>query len=221
MGLIAKATGGGADREPIPEGVYRAVCYAVYDLGTHETSFEGHVKDVRRVMIAWELPDERMDWEKDGETVDAACVISAKYTLSLHKKAKLRGVLECWRGQAFTDEELAGFDVTKLLGACCQVQVVHSTSKDGSRTYANVAAVIALPKGTKKFKAENAHRFFSFDDDANCVLDDTIPEWVQGIIKDSGEWKALEAGADPATTDAADETGGNTTDVTEEDNLPF
>jgi hypothetical protein len=73
---------------------------------------------------------------------------SKKYTASLNEKATLRHDLESWRGRAFTQEELKGFDLEKVIGVNAQVMVMHNT-KDG-KTYANVATVTPLGKGQAK-----------------------------------------------------------------------
>ena len=52
-------------------------------------------------------------------------LISRRYSLSLHEKSSLRRDLESWRGRAFTQEELRGFDLEVLIGVGCLVSVVH------------------------------------------------------------------------------------------------
>lgn len=69
------------------------------------------------------------------------------YTASLHEKSNLHKDLKAWRGRPFTAEELAGFDLEKVLGAPCQVLVQH-TEKDGS-VWANVAAVMKAAPGPR------------------------------------------------------------------------
>ena len=67
----------------------------------------------------------------------------SRYTLSLHENAALRRDLQSWRGRAFTETELAGFDLKTVLGVPCMITLVHSP--DGK--YANIQAVAGLPKG--------------------------------------------------------------------------
>ena len=211
MGLTAKATGNSI--EPMPEGVVIAACFAIYDLGTHFDETWGKRK--HEVMFMWEVPEHRYQAEKDGAKVDLPRTISNTYTLSLHAKAGLRKMLENWRGKAFTDEEIKGFDVSKVLGASCQLQIVHKKSADGTKTYGNIGAIMALPKGVAKLKLENPLKFFSFEDASE--LDDSIPEWVQAKIVESDEWKAQEAAKRGESR--ADETRAAT--ATNDDGLPF
>ena len=122
---------------PMPEGVYTAVCYSVVDVG-HQYS-EKYEKDSHKVVVSWEIPEQRVDVERDGKKLNLPRVISKRYTLSLGDKAILRKDLEAWRGKAFTGPELGGFALEKLIGAACQLQVIH-TQKD-SKTYANVGGL--------------------------------------------------------------------------------
>lgn len=183
MGLTAKHTGG-ANFDPVSEGLHHAVCYALYDLGTQWNETFG--KSTHRVLIAWEIPDERIQVEKDGKTKDLPRAISKEYTLSLHEKAQLRKELESWRGKAFSDHELEGFDLTKLLGANCMVQVIHKKKSD--KTYANVSNVVQLMKGTSKKSPENPTRYFSFEEHQDNIPEGT-PDWIIDKIKASEEWQ--------------------------------
>jgi hypothetical protein len=177
MGLIAKDKGGG-DFTPIPEDLHLAVCYGIWDIGTQFSEKFG--KATRKVVIVWELPHCRGEF--DGKNLPRA--ISKRYTVSLHKKAELRKDLESWRGKKFTDEELKGFDLKKLIGVPCQIQVLHSTA-DG-KTYANIAAITKAPTGTN-VKPENPVKFFSFDD--GIPVPEGTPEWIMALIRQSEEFQ--------------------------------
>lgn len=137
--MIVSSNGG--DFKPVPEGTYVAVCIRVIDLGTQLSSFQGADKLQRKVLIAWEIPDETVDIE--GEQKPA--LIQSRYTASLSDRATLRKHLEAWRGRRFTDDELRGFDLSSVLGKPCQIQVLH-TEREGN-TYANVHSIMATIKG--------------------------------------------------------------------------
>ena len=84
-------------------------------------------------------------------------------TLSLHKKAKLRSILESWRGKSFSESDLKdGFDLSKLLGQPCQIQIIHQNRKDGDGIYAKMTAILPKPQGWEP-KIENLKKYFSFD----------------------------------------------------------
>ena len=216
MPITASSKGG--DFEPIEAGVYVAVCYGVIDLGTqHNETFN---QDRRQVLIQWELPEVRGEFERDGVMQDLPRAISQRFTNSLSSLANLRKVLESWRGKAFNQDELGAFDVSKLIGACCQLSIIHEPSKDGTRVYANISAVMALPKGTTRPAMENPAAYFSFEDQP-IKIPDELPEWVTEKIQQSREWRELEAGADQSqgADDAGFDQHGGGGDT--EDDLPF
>jgi hypothetical protein len=200
MGLTAKETGSGQGYDPVPAGTHTAVCYAVVDLGTqYQETFNKHA---HKVLICWELPDERIEVERDGQMVDLPRAISRKYTMSLHVKAALRHDLEAWRGKSFTDAELDGFDLKKLLGATCLLGVIHKERRDGQGVYATISSIMAPPKPKKGGKAEkivpvNEMVSFEIDEDAGpgFEIDERLPEWVAKIIQESTEYTG--AGQEP------------------------
>lgn len=180
MGLTAKNKGA---FELVPEDLHFAICYGIWDLGKQYN--EKWDKSQHKVVIVWEIPGVRIELDRDGKKVNLPRAISRQFTLSLGAKSDLRKVLEGWRGKKFTDEELEnGFDLKKLLGVPCQIQVLHA--KVGENTYANVASVVKAPPGTKA-KAENPLTFFSFEE--NMIIPDNTPEWIAKLIKESEEYK--------------------------------
>lgn len=182
MALMARDKGGG-DFTPIPEDLHVAVCYGIWDIGTQFSDRWG--KSVHKVVIVWEIPGCRGEFERDGKKVDLPRAISKRYRLSLHKKADLRKDLESWRGKKFTEEELSkGFDLKKLLGAPCQIQVLHNKVDD--KIYANIAAITKAPTGTK-VKPENPLLFFSFEDGKEVPAG--TPEWIMDLIRQAEEYK--------------------------------
>lgn len=191
MGLIAKETGNG-NYEPVSEGLHPAICYGLYDLGMQHNETFG--KDAHKVLLCWELPEERIEIERDGEKLNLPRATSKQYTLSLHKKAGLRKDLETWRGRSFTAQELEGFDLQNILGINCMLQIIH-TEKDG-KTYANISAIIPLPKGMPKRTSEIGVKYFSFAD--NTPMPEGTPDWIVKIIKESPEWDAIVSGKEDA-----------------------
>ncbi len=186
MGLIAKEPEGGGDFDPVAQGVHMAIAIGIFDLGTQHN--ETYDKMVHKILIMWELPDERIEIEKDGEKRNLPKATSRTYTLSLHEKAALRKDLEAWRGRSFTKEELEGFDIFKILGHGCQIQIIHKVV--GDKTYANIASIMALPKDTKMDKPENELRQYSIEDNG-LNIPENIPGWIKDLIKKSEEYKGL------------------------------
>lgn len=185
--IKAPASGGG-EFEIAPEGVFLARCYKMVDIGTQTTTGMYGTKEDRMVYLFWELL-ETADGEKirmnDGEQPYS---IFNSYKLSMHPKANLRKSLDSWRGKKFTEEEAADFDITKLLDKFCLLQITHSQSKDGQKTYANVDGIM----NTKK-TAEGVNEIvgFSISDPDMTVFND-LPEWIQKKIQDAPEWQVTE-----------------------------
>jgi hypothetical protein len=175
MAIVATDSGGGGDFSPMPSGNHVAVCNMVVDLGKQKTEYQGETKVQHKVFIRWETPHERFTWtDRDGNEREGPRVIGKTYTLSLHENAALRGDLESWRGRGFTEEERKGFDVAKLLGAPCMVNVLH-VEKNG-KTYANVSSIGALPKGMDKPSCELGPLIY---DDEHASSYDELPEWLR------------------------------------------
>jgi hypothetical protein len=116
--------------DPCPEGLHQAVCVDVVDLGMQTTPWG----DKHKVELRWQAEEVN---PKTGRRFE----LRKRYGLSLHEKAGLRKDLECWRGRKFTEQELEGFDLEKLIAANCQLQVIHNISDEG-KVYDNVQAIV-------------------------------------------------------------------------------
>lgn len=121
-----------------PEGSFPAVCVDNIDLGMVKSTYGGEEKERHMVRLVWQIDEE----ESPGKPF----LVKQDYTASLHEKAALRKHLEAWRGRAFTDVELFGFDLDSILGAGCIVNIIHNKGRRGG-TFANVAGIMKLAKG--------------------------------------------------------------------------
>ena len=180
MAILAKENGG-KDFKKVPPGAHFAICNMVVDCGLQE----GYQKKPQhKIYLRWEVPDERVSYEKDGATIEGPCSIGRFYTLSLSEKANLRKDLENWRGRSFTADELKGFDIESVLGKCCQIMVTHDT--DGGKTYANITGVMGVSKDQKArvstAKAENELLSFGLDQPDQKKFD-KLPNWIKEKIE--------------------------------------
>ncbi len=174
MSAVAKDSGGG-DFKKVPPGTHMAVCNMVVNLGDQPTSYQGQDTGLKtQVYIRWETPHERVEYEIDGVKKEGPMSIGKTYTLSLSEKANLRKDLEAWRGKAFTQEQLDGFDVDTILGVCCQITVMHKESNGNN--YANVTGVAGWPKGMDRVKAENELLSYAAD---NTAQYEKLPKWIR------------------------------------------
>lgn len=189
MGFTAVAGGNAFKR--VPQGVWIARCVKVIDLGTQRVEFQGDVKMQHKLQIMWEVLGEDENGvalvvEQDGHEVPMT--ISKRYTLSLHEKARLRADLEAWRGKPFAPEELKGFDVSKLLGAYCMLNVVESETN--GKTYANISSITPLPRELAKHKPASDTALMSFDvDQPDMAMFDGFHDKLKETIQSSAEWQ--------------------------------
>lgn len=213
MALTATA---GANFTPVPQGNHLGRCYRVIDLGTQTTNFQGKTRKARKVMLSWELFGE--DEHGDPLTTDDGrpLMISKRYTLSLNEKASLRADLESWRGRAFTEDELAGFDLEKLLGVYGLINVKHD-QRDG-KIYANVAALSPLPKPMREHRPPpvNADQFFDVTA-PDMELFKTFTDGLQATIQTCAEWNK-----EPANKAARTQAGDGSEGMAGlDDSIPF
>jgi len=205
MSTTVKDNGGG-DFTPAPAGTHVARCIRVIDLGTQYSQV--YNKHQPKIMVVWELPDELMEPGEDG--VAKPYTVSNWYTASLGEKANLRHHLESWRGRAFTAEELDGFSLRNILDKPCMLSVVHAT-KD-TKTYANISAVMALPKSTVCPDRINNLMLFDVDEPDMAILE-SLSDGIQKLIMGSLEWQGRSVAPGAAADSAAA--------TVDEDDLPF
>jgi hypothetical protein len=189
MAIIASAKGSSIAREPIPAGAYAARCYSIVDLGTREEVIQGNAKVLRKVRVTFELPTERRVFnEEKGEQ---PCVISKEFNLVLSEKSTLRAFLRSWRGKDFTEAEAKAFDVAKLIGAPCLLNIIHVAGKaNPSRMYDEISSVSPLPKGMVCPPQENPSFEFSLDEYDQAAFD-SLPNFLKEKVSGSFEFRDL------------------------------
>lgn len=193
----------------VPAGNHLAICYQMIEIGTEEGEYNGEVKKSYKVRIVWELCNEKKVF--NPEKGEQPYSIGKDYTLSMHEKATLRHDLQSWRGKAFTDEEANGFDITKLLGKPCMLNVIHKTSKTGNN-YATIAGVTAVPKGMPVPAQSNPSFVFSYDEWSDQKFA-ALPEWLKNRISVTPEFKSRLEGPPVGDEPFAD--------VEDDEKLPF
>lgn len=181
--MMTVTESGNQDFELHPAGAFAARCFKLIDLGTQAGEWQGKATASRKLLLSFET-DELM---ADGRPF----TISRRFTLSLAETAALRKFLESWRGRAFTPDELKnGFDLRKLLGAPCLINLTHS--ERAGKTYANIASISPLPKGVSAQAAVNKPVIFDLDD-VDMAVFDSLSQGLQKTIMASPEWKKFES----------------------------
>lgn len=180
----------GGTFELTPAGTVIGRCYRFLDLGSHEQTFQGESKGMKRlVMISFELPTELM---QEGEYAGKPFTISKRYTWSTHEKANMRKDLESWRGAKFNDNDFGpgGFDVRNLLGVAATLNIVHSERND--KTYANISSIGRAMKGIDIPAAINKPVYFSLEPsrfDGNVF--DGLSDKLKDFIRETPEYRSL------------------------------
>lgn len=174
---------------PAPEGLWPGVCCDVVDKGLVPTPWGAKHK----VQLRWLV--DAAPRREDGKPH----MISMSYTLSLHEDANLRKMLEVWRGKKFTEDELQGFDLEKLIGVHCQIQVASDKGKDGD-TY-------SFPQVVLKAQVNQGKTVIPAD-------------YIRQAERDRrGKLQAEPDG--PSAVDDDDPFGGALPQQTEDESLPF
>lgn len=180
----------GGDFEIAPAGTHVATCFRFIDLGTQMIDYQGESKTQRKVLLSWELSNERLS---NGDNAGQPFTMGKKYTWSMSEKATLRKDLESWRSRAFIDADFKGekrFNIRNVVGAACLLSVSHD-ERDG-KTYANIKAITSLPKGMEKPAPINKPTYFSLEPEFfdNSTLDG-LSDRLKEIIKTSPEYLAI------------------------------
>lgn len=187
--MAINATSNGKKRELIPAGNYVARCYQMIHIGTIIENYMGEAKTMNKVRIGWELPTELRVYNEDkGEQ---PCVISKEYTLSMHEKSTLRKILASWRSKDFTEDEAKCFDITKLIGVPCMLNIIHTPSKtDPTTMYETISSITPLPKGITCPAQINTNMVWDYDN-PDLQLLAILPDFIKDKIKTSEEYNRL------------------------------
>ena len=176
----------------VPTGVHNARCIRVIDLGTQRNDYQGQITWKRQALIIWELPQQLSN--------DVPMTISKFYTLSLHEKSNLSMDLVSWRGRPFTETEKKGFDITKLIGIPCQLNVMHN-----EKGKEKISSVMPLGKDGKIEDQILPSISFSIDDFQKGQREsfNQLSEGSRKMILRSKELDGID------TSDLGDEGNGN------------
>jgi hypothetical protein len=187
-------TGSNSDRKQFqiaPAGTHLARLYRIIDLGTQMREYEGKVNMSRKAKFFFELHGEDAEGKPLLTSDGKPLIQSREYTVSLNEKANLRRDLEAWRGKAFSEDELKGFDISNILGHFCMVNISHR--QKGDMTYADLKGVSAVPSIYKKQglpEGINTTMLFSLDKFDETMFD-SLSENIKETIRKSPEYRSI------------------------------
>lgn len=185
--MLTFPTTGNKDFKKVPVGLHIARCYRMIDLGTQISTGQFAGKAQRKLHVEWEVFGEGPDFTTEVNGVEMPLTIGKNYTASMHEKAALRKELEAWRGKAFTDDEASQFDVSKLVGAYCMLNVVHA--EHNGKTYSNISTITPIPAALKNAKPAGVHSpqvFIASEPDMKVF--EALPKYLQTKIELSPEF---------------------------------
>lgn len=185
---MSKWSDSGAKEWEQPEtGNQVARCIRVIELGTQKKEYQGQTSWKRQTLVVWELPDNLMTY---GEHAGKPFTISQFYTASLGEKANLRRDLEGWRGKAFTQEELNGFDQRKIIGQPCMLNLIDREGK------VRIGGVSSIPRGLQVPPQVNKSLFYDIDEHDATVWEE-LSDGIKKLIQQSKEWQERDAPLQP------------------------
>jgi hypothetical protein len=174
----------GGDFERVPCGMQNAVAARLYDLGM-QPGYQGG-KPTHQIVLLFEMAGRYTKGYFAGQRFRVTITYNASLGSS-EKPSKLRGHLESWRGRGFTQEELARFDLRKVLGHGCTLSLIEKVKGDGKK-FAQIAAVMPAMPNAEKLIVETPVDF--------------VPDWVAKKI--SEQLSIEEERSLPMTADGAD-----------------
>ena len=189
-----KGLGGG----PLaPVGNHIARCFQIVDLGTQDNPRYGNTS--HKVRISWELCEQLHDFGRGAGKEPFAVNMSVNFFVG--KNSNFTKLLEGWKGGTFSDSELETFEMKRLVGKACMVNVVHVTKEDVD--YANVASVSPIPAKWRDGvpAMHNKPLYFDVDMGPNSAEFKALPEFLQKMIEKCHEWRGSGSSLPPGSED--------------------
>lgn len=172
-------------KELPPTGSHRAVLYKLINLGTLTTEWNGQEKKQHKIRLYWELSDEKVTYEKDGETVSKPFSVGGKYTYSLFENSHLTPIVTGMLGTKLHEDEIPGFDIETLLGTPCLITVIHD-EYNGNK-FAKVSNVTVLPRGMEAPTQVNKTEILDVRKLSQQEIGE-LPEFIRKDMESSAEY---------------------------------
>lgn len=189
--MAINATNESTQKELIPAGNYFARCYQMIHIGTVHEVIMGTAKILNKVRIGWELPTEQKVFKQENGS--QPLVISKEYNLSMNPKSTLRKALASWRGKDFSEDEAKCFDVSKLIGVPCMLNVIHKPgAKDPSKIYEEIGSISPMPKGINCPPQINTTFVLDYDNWDTAKFN-SLPDFIKTKMQTSLEYAAMQA----------------------------
>ena len=183
MSLNLKDAKKGLSGPLAPIGNHIARCYQIIDLGTQDSVKYGNSS--HKLRLSWELCEELNDFGKGKKEPYS---VSMTVNFFFGRNSNFTKLLEGWKGGIFTDAELDTFELKRLVGKACMVNVVHSSS--GDNDYANVASVSPIPGKWKDRVPALYNKPVYFETEMGPGKEfQALPDFLQKMIEKCHEWR--------------------------------
>jgi len=167
-----------------PIGTHIARCYQFIHIGTNEDEYMGEKKDINKIRLTFELPEEKQVFREGDEPKPT--VISQEYTFSMAPKANLRKLVEGIIGTTLADHEADSFDVDSIVGMPCLLNIVHKTSRTGKER-AEIATASPLMKSMTAPVAFNPSKIMTYKN-FDQEFFDKLPSFLKEKMTSSEEY---------------------------------
>jgi len=184
---------------PVPVGNHPSRCYGMVSLGT-QAGKNPKFPPTFQVVLMFELPNESIEVNGEKKPMIISKFLNA-YLGSPTKPSKTNLFLSSWRSRPFNEQELKGFDISKVVGCTCLLNVVH-VEKNG-KTREEIASISPLPKGMTMNGQVNPSVVYEIEQGRDDTFK-TLPEWMQKMIEKCEEWVHPQAADDAPQEDATD-----------------
>jgi hypothetical protein len=172
-----------------PQGTSLGVLIEIVDLGTHENRFKTDGSLRREARLTFRVFPEGTD--DDGEFA-----VSKTITPSIDPRSNFRPWVETLLGRPLTKKETKGFDVQRLLGSACSLEIEHGMSERG-RVFGKIVSLSSAPQGTEVPDVREDFVLFSLaPSEFSRATFECLPKWEQEQIERSQEWKKLNGTTD-------------------------
>jgi len=196
--------------KPVPAGAHAARCYAMVCIGTQRSANPQFMPQLQ-VILCFEIPSEKVEYQGEMRPMVVNQFLNA-FLGRPNKPSNTRKFIESWRGKAFTDAEMKGFDLSKVVGSPCLLNIIHE-DKNG-KTREKIASISPLPKGMTIEKQFHKPVVYEIEHGRNETFN-ALPEWLRKKIEACEEWnepqratsedEASNASADAAATEKKDD----------------
>jgi hypothetical protein len=133
-------------KAPHADGTYPAVCVDIINLGKVLDTYPGRTPEL--------VPKCALVFQTNAENPDThePLTVHTELTVSFGRKAKLRKLLESWRGKMYSDEEVQhGIPLHKLEKVNALINIIHKVSGAGN-TYAVIDSIMPPIKGSARIE---------------------------------------------------------------------